>query len=159
MIGRFRIGSICTIRSGSGLYGLRVVSVEFLVVKSRNTLKTDGSCGGHQPCRVKRTVAGKLPHMDKAHTASSLLHASSPGESARKSCSLPPLTHLRLAVSRIIEMTCESDNTQAVDQSRFWSNGSIHWDAHRVGWTIAGACTAVVRVYLSIKRHRFIFLA
>ena len=50
-------------------------------------------------------------------------------------------------------MSCASDNTQAVDQSRFWSDGSLHWDAHRVGWTIAGACTAVVRVYLSYNRQ------
>jgi hypothetical protein len=45
-------------------------------------------------------------------------------------------------------MTCASDNTQAVDQSHFWTDGSLHWDAHRVGWAIAGACTVVVRVYL-----------
>ena len=50
-------------------------------------------------------------------------------------------------------MSCASDNTQAVDQSRFWSDGSLHWDAHRVGWTIAGACTAVVRIYLSYNRQ------
>ena len=52
-------------------------------------------------------------------------------------------------LSRSTEMTCLSDNTQAIDQSRFWSDGSLHWDAHRVGWAIAGACTVLVRVYLS----------
>ncbi|KAG8980694.1 hypothetical protein FRB93_009067 [Tulasnella sp. JGI-2019a] len=36
---------------------------------------------------------------------------------------------------------CPSDNTQAVDQSSFWSNGGIHWDTHRIGWAIAGGCT------------------
>ena len=46
--------------------------------------------------------------------------------------SFPSSTLLRLPVSpRITEMTCASDNTQAVDQSHFWSDGSIlvHWDA------------------------------
>src|ERR1700755_2926156 len=61
-------------------------------------------------------------------------------------------------------MTCASDNAQAVDQSRFWADGSIHWDAHRVGWAIAGGCTALVRVCLTcsrqlIKMHGFILLA
>jgi hypothetical protein len=41
-------------------------------------------------------------------------------------------------------MSCPSDNTQVVDQSKFWTSGSIHWDAHRVGWAIAGGCTALV---------------
>ena len=42
--------------------------------------------------------------------------------------------------------TCPSDNTQATDQSSFWANGA-GWDAHKVGWTIAGACTVVVRQF------------
>ena len=41
-------------------------------------------------------------------------------------------------------MSCPSDNTQAVDQSSFWNSGNIHWDAHRIGWAIAGGCSAVV---------------
>lgn len=41
-------------------------------------------------------------------------------------------------------MGCPSDNAQVVEQSTFWSHGSFHWDAHRVGWAIAGACTAMV---------------
>ncbi|KAI0259472.1 DUF300-domain-containing protein [Gloeopeniophorella convolvens] len=40
-------------------------------------------------------------------------------------------------------MSCPSDNTQVVDQSSFWSHGSIHWDAHRIGWAIAGGCAAL----------------
>lgn len=59
-----------------------------------------------------------------------------------------PNPHIPFGLSRITEMTCASDNTQAVDQSHFWSGGSIHWDAHRVGWAVAGACTVVVRVFL-----------
>ncbi|KDR75855.1 hypothetical protein GALMADRAFT_97799 [Galerina marginata CBS 339.88] len=39
--------------------------------------------------------------------------------------------------------TCPSDNTAATDQTSFWSQGSIHWDAHRIGWAVAGACTLV----------------
>ncbi|KAF9529353.1 organic solute transporter Ostalpha-domain-containing protein [Crepidotus variabilis] len=44
---------------------------------------------------------------------------------------------------------CPSENTAAVDQSSFWSSGSLHWDKHRIGWAIAGACT-VVTVIISI---------
>jgi hypothetical protein len=50
-----------------------------------------------------------------------------------------------LSLSRFTVMTCPSDNTQAVDQSNFWSDGSVHWDAHRVGWAIAGGCAVLVR--------------
>lgn len=41
-------------------------------------------------------------------------------------------------------MSCPSDNTEAVDQSSFWTSGNIHWDAHRIGWAIAGGCSALV---------------
>jgi len=46
---------------------------------------------------------------------------------------------------RIKLMHCPSDNTQAVDQSHFWSSGSVNWDAHRVGWAVAGTCALLVR--------------
>jgi hypothetical protein len=49
----------------------------------------------------------------------------------------------------ITEMSCPSDNTQAVDQSHFWGSGSIHWDAHRVGWAVAGGCSLLVRATFS----------
>ena len=57
-------------------------------------------------------------------------------------------------------MSCLSDNTQAVDQSRFWSDKSLHWDAHRIGWAIAGGCAVLVRAYLLQlkKSRRFTFL-
>ncbi|KAF5345730.1 hypothetical protein D9757_013300 [Collybiopsis confluens] len=35
--------------------------------------------------------------------------------------------------------TCPSDNLQVIDQSDFWST---NWDPHRIGWAVAGACTA-----------------
>jgi len=47
-------------------------------------------------------------------------------------------------------MSCASDNTQAVDQSHFWSDRSAHWDAHRVGWAIAGACTVLTVIISAI---------
>ena len=53
------------------------------------------------------------------------------------------------SLSRSTEMTCLSDNAQAVDQSHFWSDGSLHWDAHRIGWAIAGGFTVLVRVNIS----------
>ncbi|KAI0280625.1 DUF300-domain-containing protein [Russula aff. rugulosa BPL654] len=43
-------------------------------------------------------------------------------------------------------MYCPSDNTQAVEQSDFWSGS--HWSAHRVGWVVAGIC-ALVSVIIS----------
>ena len=43
-------------------------------------------------------------------------------------------------------MSCPSDNTQVVDQSSFWDSGNIHWDAHRIGWAIAGGSTVLVSV-------------
>lgn len=43
--------------------------------------------------------------------------------------------------------TCPSVNTAAVDQSSFWSDSSLHWNAHRIGWVIAGGCTVVVSYY------------
>jgi hypothetical protein len=43
-------------------------------------------------------------------------------------------------------MKCPSDNIQAVDQSSFWSAGSLHWDAHRIGWVVAGGCSVLVRL-------------
>lgn len=45
--------------------------------------------------------------------------------------------------------TCPSDNTEAVDQSSFWSSGNLNWDEHRIGWAIAGGC-AVLTVIISI---------
>ncbi|KAF8973229.1 DUF300-domain-containing protein [Flammula alnicola] len=47
-------------------------------------------------------------------------------------------------------MTCPSDNTDAIDQSSFWSSDSVHWDAHRVGWAVAGACTIVTLIISTI---------
>ncbi|KAJ4470785.1 DUF300-domain-containing protein [Lentinula aciculospora] len=51
--------------------------------------------------------------------------------------------------------TCPSDNQQAVDQSDFWSDGGIEWDAHRIGWAIAGACAAatVIISFFSVLQH------
>ncbi|KAI0668072.1 DUF300-domain-containing protein [Trametes maxima] len=46
---------------------------------------------------------------------------------------------------------CPSDNQQTIDQEGFWSTGGIHWDAHRIGWLIAGACAAVTVVLTLIN--------
>ncbi|KAI0824333.1 DUF300-domain-containing protein [Trametes gibbosa] len=46
---------------------------------------------------------------------------------------------------------CPSDNQQAIDQSGFWSSDGVDWDAHRVGWVIAGACAAVTLVLTAIN--------
>ncbi|KAJ3933873.1 MAG: DUF300-domain-containing protein [Lentinula lateritia] len=51
--------------------------------------------------------------------------------------------------------TCPSDNQQAVDQTDFWTDGGIDWDAHRIGWAIAGACAAatVIISICSVLQH------
>ncbi|KAJ3813928.1 DUF300-domain-containing protein [Lentinula aff. lateritia] len=51
--------------------------------------------------------------------------------------------------------TCPSDNQQAVDQTDFWTDGGIDWDAHRIGWAIAGACAGatVIISILSVLQH------
>ncbi|KAH9954598.1 organic solute transporter Ostalpha-domain-containing protein [Russula dissimulans] len=52
-------------------------------------------------------------------------------------------------------MSCPSDDSQAVDQSQFWSQGSLHWDAHRIGWAIAGSCAlaTVIISAISVLQH------
>lgn len=50
-----------------------------------------------------------------------------------------------LRVLHSLKMQCPSDNSPAIDQSSFWSSGNLHWDAHRIGWAVAGACTVAVR--------------
>ncbi|KDN49606.1 DUF300-domain-containing protein, partial [Tilletiaria anomala UBC 951] len=37
-------------------------------------------------------------------------------------------------------VACPSDNTEAIDQEKFW-NGE--WDAHKIGWIVSGAAAAV----------------
>lgn len=50
---------------------------------------------------------------------------------------------------------CNSTNTLAVDQSSFWSNGSVNWDAHRIGWVVAGsfAVATVLVTAFSVTMH------
>ncbi|KAF8262382.1 organic solute transporter Ostalpha-domain-containing protein [Lactarius quietus] len=52
-------------------------------------------------------------------------------------------------------MSCPSDNAQAVDQTTFWGHGFHHWDAHRIGWAIAGGCSVltVVISLISVINH------
>ncbi|KAF7321375.1 hypothetical protein MKEN_00657800 [Mycena kentingensis (nom. inval.)] len=44
---------------------------------------------------------------------------------------------------------CDSDNAEAIDQSSFWSEGSLNWDAHRTGWLVAGVST-IITVLISV---------
>ncbi|KAJ7703145.1 DUF300-domain-containing protein [Mycena rosella] len=50
---------------------------------------------------------------------------------------------------------CPSDNTAAIDQSSFWDSGNLNWDSHRIGWAIAGGCTALTLIisFFSVLRH------
>ncbi|KAI0656125.1 DUF300-domain-containing protein [Cubamyces menziesii] len=46
---------------------------------------------------------------------------------------------------------CPSDNKQVADQSGFWSSDGIDWDAHRIGWLIAGVCAVVTVILTAIN--------
>ncbi|EMD36088.1 hypothetical protein CERSUDRAFT_115994 [Gelatoporia subvermispora B] len=50
---------------------------------------------------------------------------------------------------------CPSDNSQAVEQDSFWSANGVNWDAHRIGWVIAGACAAatVILTIINVTQH------
>ncbi|KIL66240.1 hypothetical protein M378DRAFT_75551 [Amanita muscaria Koide BX008] len=52
-------------------------------------------------------------------------------------------------------MRCPSENTARIDQSSFWTPGAWHWDAHRIGWTVAGVFTLLTMLVsgLSILAH------
>ncbi|KAG9099097.1 hypothetical protein FRC06_005657 [Ceratobasidium sp. 370] len=51
--------------------------------------------------------------------------------------------------------TCESENTETIDQSSFWDENGVHWDAHRIGWAVSGAfaLAAVLITIVSVSRH------
>lgn len=51
--------------------------------------------------------------------------------------------------------TCPSDNTADIDQSDFWSSGSLHWTPHRIGWAIAGGCAVLTTIItiISVSMH------
>ncbi|KAF9244460.1 organic solute transporter Ostalpha-domain-containing protein [Melanogaster broomeanus] len=54
-----------------------------------------------------------------------------------------------------MERTCPSENQQEVDQSSFWDSGNQNWDAHKIGWAIAGGCAAltVIISLISVLQH------
>ncbi|KAJ6499942.1 organic solute transporter Ostalpha-domain-containing protein [Mycena vitilis] len=51
--------------------------------------------------------------------------------------------------------TCPSDNAGDIDQTSFWNANGLDWDAHRIGWAIAGGCTAVTLLisFFSVLGH------
>ena|SRR5882757_1296070 len=42
-----------------------------------------------------------------------------------------------------------SENTVAFDQATFWDSSASKWDAHKIGWTVAGGCTILVRSFFT----------
>ncbi|KAF6754667.1 organic solute transporter Ostalpha-domain-containing protein, partial [Ephemerocybe angulata] len=53
-------------------------------------------------------------------------------------------------------MPCEaSENQLAIDESKFWDADGIHWSPHRIGWAIAGGCTAltVIISVITVLQH------
>ncbi|KAF8968510.1 organic solute transporter Ostalpha-domain-containing protein [Flammula alnicola] len=43
-----------------------------------------------------------------------------------------------------------SPNQVAIDESHFWDANGIHWNTHRIGWTIAGGCAALTTIISAI---------
>lgn len=50
--------------------------------------------------------------------------------------------------------TCPSSNTEAVDQGAFWDSGNSNWDAHRIGWAVAGGCAVLTLIISSISVYQ-----
>ncbi|KAH8832717.1 DUF300-domain-containing protein [Flagelloscypha sp. PMI_526] len=55
----------------------------------------------------------------------------------------------------VFDKPCIPENTPGEDESTFWANGAPHWDMHRIGWAIAGACAAasVIITFFSVLSH------
>jgi hypothetical protein len=56
--------------------------------------------------------------------------------------------------SSVVSMAavCPSTNAAGVEQAGFFSpGGSVDWDAHRIGWAIAGATTIVTWIFAGIN--------
>ncbi|KZT29990.1 DUF300-domain-containing protein, partial [Neolentinus lepideus HHB14362 ss-1] len=45
---------------------------------------------------------------------------------------------------------CPADNQQAIEQGSFWDGSNVNWDAHRIGWAIAGGCTALTVILSAV---------
>ncbi|WAR60189.1 hypothetical protein PtB15_9B126 [Puccinia triticina] len=60
----------------------------------------------------------------------------------------PPLT-LLLKPNMFDARVCNATNTEITDESDFFSDKSINWDAHRIGWVIAGSM-AILRQIIRI---------
>ncbi|KAF4577519.1 hypothetical protein EYR40_003060 [Pleurotus pulmonarius] len=52
-------------------------------------------------------------------------------------------------------MTCAAENAASIDQSHFWDGENLNWEAHRIGWAIAGGCAVltVIITTLSVRQH------
>ncbi|EJT98287.1 DUF300-domain-containing protein [Dacryopinax primogenitus] len=51
-----------------------------------------------------------------------------------------------------LNTTCPyTENTSAVDQSTFFETNGVDWDAHRIGWVVAGSFTAVTTLVTIIS--------
>ena len=58
--------------------------------------------------------------------------------------SMPHSHRARALIASLTNTTCPLANAEATDETSFWEHGGIDWDAHRIGWAIAGGCTVVV---------------
>ncbi|ESK97064.1 transmembrane protein 184c [Moniliophthora roreri MCA 2997] len=50
---------------------------------------------------------------------------------------------------------CPDINKTETDQSSFWDSGKLNWDAHRIGWTVAGVCSVITVIIstVSVLQH------
>ncbi|RPD52220.1 hypothetical protein L226DRAFT_61503 [Lentinus tigrinus ALCF2SS1-7] len=46
---------------------------------------------------------------------------------------------------------CPSENQSVIDQSTFWDSDGIDWDAHKIGWVVAGCCAVVTLILTAIN--------
>ena len=44
----------------------------------------------------------------------------------------------RALIASLTNSTCPLANVEIEDESSFWDANGLHWDAHRIGWAIAG---------------------
>ncbi|KAL1940982.1 hypothetical protein VTO73DRAFT_7618 [Trametes versicolor] len=86
-----------------------------------------------------------------AHMAQGAPRRDSGGNYSQALVPRADMSMLALGMVQKNSTLCPSDNQQLIDQTGFWSSDGIDWDAHRIGWLIAGVCAAVTVVLTIIN--------
>lgn len=62
-------------------------------------------------------------------------------------------------------MSCPTDNTLNVDQSEFFTAGTLNWSQHRIGWALCGGAAlittivALSNIFLHCRNYRRPYVA